>query len=208
MSKHNRHSEKSVQEKLLTKRLREIRRGKRLTLEKLASLTGLSKGYLSQIENSDQPPPIYTLSRISRALGIDISDLFTRTPVTMPYQKIVVGRRDEHQPSLGRGEAASVESGYIYEDLAPNKKGKNMEPFIVTVGFETKIDIEEEFRHEGEEFNYVLEGTLEFFYEGKSCCILQAGDHVYFDSEKAHSARSLGESEAKVLIVIYSYKRF
>ncbi len=68
-----------MEEKLLTKRLREIRIGKKLTLEKVAKLTGLSKGYLSQIENSDQPPPIYTLSRISRALGIDIADLFART---------------------------------------------------------------------------------------------------------------------------------
>jgi transcriptional regulator with XRE-family HTH domain len=196
-----------MQEKLLTKSLRDIRRNKNFTLEKLANLTGFSKGYLSQIENSEQPPPIYTLSRISRALGIDISDLFARVPADVPYQKIVVGRREEHRPSLGRGEAASVLSGYIYEDLAPDKKGKNMEPFIVTVGFETKIDIEKDFRHEGEEFNYVLEGTLEFFYEGKSYCILDTGDHVYFDAEKAHSARSLGENEAKVLIVIYSYKR-
>lgn len=196
-----------MQEELLTRRLREIRHNKGLTLEKLASLTGLSKGYLSQIENSYQPPPIYTLARISNALGIDVSDLFTHTPAPVSYEKIVVGRRDEHRPSLGRGEATSVRSGYIYEDLAPSKKGKNMEPFIVTVGFDTKIDVEKDFRHEGEEFNYVLEGKLEFFYEGKSYCILDAGDHVYFDADKAHSARSLGEIEAKVLIIIYSYKR-
>lgn len=194
-----------MEEELLTKRLREIRLSKKFTLEKLAKLTGLSKGYLSQIENSDQPPPIYTLSRISEALGIDVSDLFSRA-AAMPYQKIVVGRRDEHKPLLSRG-GTSGRVGYTYEDLAPHKKGKNMEPFIVTVGFDTKIDIQKDFQHEGEEFNYVLEGTLEFFYEGRSYCILEAGDHVYFDAEKPHSARSLGETEAKVLIVIYSYKR-
>lgn len=82
-----------------------------------------------------------------------------------------------------------------------------MEPFIVTVGFDTKIDIQKDFQHEGEEFNYVLEGRIEFFYEGRSYCILEAGDQVYFDAEKPHSAKSLGEKEARVLIVIYSYKR-
>ena len=82
-----------------------------------------------------------------------------------------------------------------------------MEPFIVTVSFNNEIDKEIDFRHEGEEFNYVLEGRLEFFYEGKSYCVLEAGDHIYFDSARPHSARSLGEKEAKVLIVIYSYKR-
>lgn len=191
-----------MEDKLLTKRLKEIRLNRKLTLEKLAALTGLSKGYLSQIENSDQPPPIYTLSRISNALGIDISELFTHAD-TVPYQEIIVGRCDEHRLLSGAG----TPYGYVYEDLASNKKGKNMEPFIVTVGSNRRIDVQKDFRHEGEEFIYVLEGTLEFFYDGKSYCVLEAGDHVYFDADKPHSGRSLGGKEAKILLVIYSYKR-
>jgi transcriptional regulator with XRE-family HTH domain len=192
-----------MQERLLTKSLKEIRRSKKLTLENLAELTGFSKGYLSEIENSDQPPPIYTLSRITKALGIDIVDLFARTAAAVPYQSIVLGRANEHSLMARDG----THYGYTYDDLAPNKKGKNMEPFIVTVAFENKVDINKEFRHEGEEFNYVLEGKMEFFYDGESYAILEAGDHVYFDAEKPHSARSLGNKRARVLIVIYSYKR-
>lgn len=192
-----------MEEKFLTKRLKEIRKSKKITLEKLAKLTGLSKGYLSEIENSDQPPPIYTLSRISKALGIDIVDLFNRTADSIPYQPIVVGRVNEHNLMAGAG----TQYGYTYDDLAPNKKGKNMEPFIVTVAFENKVNIKKDFRHEGEEFNYVLEGKMEFFYDGKSHCILEEGDHVYFDADKPHSARSLGNKRAKILIVSYSYKR-
>jgi transcriptional regulator with XRE-family HTH domain len=190
-------------EKLLTKRLREIRQSKKFTLDKLAKLTGLSKGYLSDIENSDQPPPIYTLSRISKALGIDIVDLFANTPDTIPYQPIVVGRASEHNPMTRDG----TQYEYIYDDLAPNKKGKNMEPLLVSVAFENHVDIQKDFRHEGEEFNYVLEGRLDFFYDGKSHSILETGDHIYFDADRPHSARSLGDKKAKVLIVIYSYKR-
>jgi mannose-6-phosphate isomerase-like protein (cupin superfamily)/DNA-binding XRE family transcriptional regulator len=196
-----------MQEELLTKRLKEIRVSKKITLEKLAKITGFSKGYLSQIENSDQPPPIYTLSRISKALGIDVADLFSRKTAIIPYQKIVVGRWNQRKPLTSRDGSSYGYMGYTYEDLAPDKKGKNMEPFIVTVGFDTKADIEKDFRHEGEEFNYVLQGTLEFFYDGQSYCVLEAGDCVYFDAEVPHSARSLGKKEAKVLIVIYSYKR-
>lgn len=192
-----------MEKEFLTKRLKEIRLSKNLTLEKVAELTGLSKGYLSDIENSNHPPPIYTLSRISRALGIDIVDLFIHTAVTVPYQPIVVGKANEHNLMARDG----TKYGYTYDDLAPNKKGKNMEPFIVTVSFDSKVDIQKDFRHEGEEFNYVIEGKMEFFYDGKSHCILEAGDHVYFDADKPHSARSLGDKQAKVLIVIYSYKR-
>jgi transcriptional regulator with XRE-family HTH domain len=191
-----------MEDKLLTKRLKEIRVNRKLTLENLAKLTGLSKGYLSQIENSDQPPPIYTLSRISRALGVDIAELFARPSDSIPYQEIVIGRRDEHQLMSREG----TPYGYTYEDLAAYKKGKNMEPFIVTVGFDPKVDIHKDFHHDGEEFLYVLEGRLEFFYKGESY-ILEAGDYVYVDADKPHSGRSLGKKEAKLLIVIYSYKR-
>lgn len=191
-----------MEEKLITKRLKEIRLSKKLTLEKLAKLTGFTKGYLSQIENSNQPPPIYTLSRISNALGVDVSELFAQAFETIPYQEITIGRRDQH--NLQNRE--STPYGYIFEDLAPMKKGKNMEPFIVTVGFDRKIDVQKDFRHDGEEFIYVLEGTLELFFKGESF-ILEKGDSVYFDADKPHSGKSLGEKEAKLLIVMYSYKR-
>ena len=147
-----------IEQKLLTKRLKEIRTAKKLTLEEVAKLTGFSKGYLSQIENSDQPPPIYTLSRISGALGIDIADLFAKIPAAVSHETIVLGRHDEHTLTNRVGNRY----GYAYEDLAPNKRGKNMEPFIVTVAFDNRIDRKKDFRHEGEEFNYVLEGTLKF----------------------------------------------
>ena len=189
-------------EKFITRKLKEIRSAKKLTLENLATLTGLTKGYLSQIENSSQPPPIYTLSRISKALGIDISELFGEAAEPMPYQEMTINRRDQHKSMNREG----TPYGYAYEDLAPLKKGKNMEPFIVTVGFDRKIDIQKDFRHDGEEFLYILDGTLEFFFKGKTY-VLEQGDSIYFDSDIPHSGRSLGDTEAKLLIVIYSYKR-
>lgn len=191
-----------MEEKLIPKRLKEIRVGRRLTLEKLAQQTGLTKGYLSRIENSTQPPPIYTLSRISNALGIDISEFFNPAINTTPYQEITISRRNQHTLMNREG----TPYGYIYEDLAPMKKGKNMEPFIVTVGFKRKIDIQKDFRHEGEEFIYVLDGRMELFFKGQSF-ILEEGDCAYFDADKPHSGKSIEEKEAKILIVIYPYKR-
>jgi transcriptional regulator with XRE-family HTH domain len=191
-----------MEEKLIPRRLKEIRLDRKLTLEKLAQQTGLTKGYLSRIENSTQPPPIYTLSRISNALGIDISEFFAPTVNTTPYQEITIGKRNQHTLTNREG----TPYGYIFEDLAPMKKGKNMEPFIVTVGFKRMIDIQKDFRHEGEEFIYVLEGSMEFFFKGQSY-ILEEGDCVYFDSDKPHSGKSLGKKKAKLLIVIYPYKR-
>ncbi|MBA4391966.1 MAG: Cro/Cl family transcriptional regulator [Desulfobacca sp.] len=191
-----------LKEKLITKRLKELRLNKKLTLENLAKLTGFTKGYLSQIENSSQPPPIYTLSRISNALDVDMTEFFRKSSEGSVYQEITIGRRDHYK----RYARKATSYGYIFEDLAPMKKGKNMEPFIVTVGFDRKIDIQKDFRHDGEEFIYVLEGTLELFFSSKSF-VLKEGDCAYFDADKPHSGISLGEKKAKLLIVIYSYKR-
>jgi len=191
-----------MEEKLITKRLKEIRLSKKLTLEALAKLTNFTKGYLSQIENSNQPPPIYTLSRISNALGIDVSELFAPAVKKVPYQEITIGRHDHFDMQSRK----ITPYGYTFEDLAPMKKGKNMEPFFVTVGFGRKIDVQKDFRHDGEEFIYVLEGRLELFFKGESF-ILEKGDSAYFDADKPHSGRSMGKKEAKLLIIMYSYKR-
>lgn len=195
-----------MQEKLITKRLKEIRLQKKLTLENLAKVAGFTKGYLSQIENSTHPPPIYTLSRISSALGIDVTELFEQTPRQSSTEEfcpeITIGRRDRYK--LHNRESTSY--GYIFKALAPMKKGKNMEPFIVTVSFDRKIDIQKDFCHDGEELLFVLQGRLELFFKGQSF-VLEEGDCAYFDAEHPHSGISLGEKEATLLIVIYSYKR-
>ena len=77
-----------------------------------------------------------------------------------------------------------------------------MQPYIITAAFDEKNI----FQHEGEEFIYVLEGTYEFIYDGKKY-IMEEGDSVYFDSGVPHTARSLGDKKARVLAVMYSYKR-
>ena len=185
----------------ISKTLRAIRLAKKLSLKKIAEQTGLTKGYLSRIETSEHPPPIYTLAKISQALDIDIAELFSK-PTSGKYTKLSIKRKHDHVIANQRG----TSYGYIYEDLAPEKCGKNMEPFIVDVGFDVVVDVKKEFRHDGEEFIYVLEGKMEFFYAGDTY-ILEAGDSAYFDSDTPHSGRSIGTGKARLLIIIYSYRR-
>ena len=112
--------------------------------------------------------------------------------------EITITRNKEQAITDGRG----TPYGYVYEALAQGKSGKNMEPFLVTNSFKGRTD----FQHEGEEFLYVLEGTLEFLFRDKSF-ILEKGDSAYFESGFPHGGRSLGDVPAKIMIVIYSYKR-
>ena len=77
-----------------------------------------------------------------------------------------------------------------------------MEPFFLEPAFDEKAV----FMHEGEEFMYVLEGVHEFVYDNKRY-ILKEGDSIYFDSRIPHTGRSIGKKKAKILAVMYSYKR-
>ena len=77
-----------------------------------------------------------------------------------------------------------------------------MEPYLILPAFEERAV----FSHEGEEYMYVLEGTHEFIY-GEERYVLNEGDSIYFDSIVPHSGRSIGDKRAKVLAVMYSYKR-
>jgi uncharacterized cupin superfamily protein len=57
------------------------------------------------------------------------------------------------------------------------------------------------YSHHGQEFNYVLEGTVKFVFSGKEY-ILEAGDSVYFDSSYAHTIFATRNASAKLLAVI------
>ena len=77
-----------------------------------------------------------------------------------------------------------------------------MQPFIIVPSFDEKAV----FQHEGEEFMYVLEGTHELIYDGKKYN-MEEGDCVYFDSSVPHTGKSLGKKKAKLLAVMFNYKR-
>ncbi len=187
-----------MDEKIICSNIKKLRKQNQLTLETLAGMTGLTKGYLSKVERSKKAPPYSTLNKIAGALGIEVTRIFEKSIEPLTDKKISFQKK-------GAGtiiKATSQLSGYDYEVLAADKPGKNMEPFIIY----SPWDINKMYSHEGEEFMYVMEGTLEFLY-GDKTYILEKGDHVYFDSCVPHSGKSVGDKKAKLLVVIYFYKR-
>jgi transcriptional regulator with XRE-family HTH domain len=187
-----------MDEKQIAKNIRKLRLAKGLSLDGLAKLTGLTKGYVSKIENSEKAPPFSTLIKVAGALDIDMNLLIAEDAESPHEMKLCIVRKGEGKVVSAHGTLF----GYRYEALAMNKLGKNMEPFLITPAFDEKAV----FSHEGEEYMYVLEGVHEFAY-GEEKYVLHKGDSIYFDAIVPHRGRSIGKKRAKVLAIMYSYKR-
>jgi transcriptional regulator with XRE-family HTH domain len=179
-------------------RIRRLRQDKRLSLNELARRTGFAKSYLSQIENLKREPSISALSQIAHVLGVDVLFLLSGEIQNSGAQSLTIVKKDERK-TVNR---PSGSLAYIYDSITYKKLDRVMEGYIVTIGFEFPP---EPFLHEGQELVYVLEGTHEFVYDGKTY-LLEEGDCYYFDSNKPHFGRSVGGKQAKILVVFAAKK--
>ena len=192
--------EKKAQEicKAIGERIRLIRQEKRLTLDELARMTGFAKSYLSQIETLKREPPISTLTKIAFVLGTDIFFLISGEIRGNEGQSITVVKAAERKVIPNPWGSSTS----IYEPLNDKKTDRIMDGYIVTVGLKFPP---EPLVHEGQELAFVLKGSQEFVYDGRSY-FFEEGDCFYFDSNKPHSARSIGDVPAKVLVVLTTKK--
>ena len=128
-------------------KLKELRILKGLTQEELADRAELSKGFISQLERNLTSPSIATLMDILQCLGTTIGEFFNETP----EEQIVFGKADYF-------EKVDSELKNEVKWIIPNAQKNVMEPIMLTLepGGETYPDNP----HEGEEFGYVLQGTV------------------------------------------------
>ena len=89
---------------------------------------------------------------------------------------------------------------YVYHHLAYNFRDKLAEPFIVTVAQDAEGAEKQAHSHEGQEFDYVLEGTLRIVLGGNDL-YLKAGDSIYYDSSLPHAMYAL-EGDCRFIAVV------
>jgi len=180
-------------------KVRELRQKNRFTLQDLAARTGLSKPFLSQIENDHVVPPVATLLKLARALNAGMAYFFQDE---VGNEKVSITRQGERIRVERRPHQSQGEVNYIYEALETKKTNKNIEPFLIE--FPPQQTDEMIFMsHDGEEFMYIMEGTVEFRTVDR-VEILGAGDSIYFESDLSHSFRCISDKPAKALAAVWS----
>jgi len=178
-------------------RVRGVREEKGLTVEDVAQRTGLSSKYLAQIETDEVSPPLGALIRIAKALDMKLGR-FISTGEVKPF---TVVRKDQRRVISRYTSAQRDQYGYTYESLAPDKKDRHMEPFMVTlVPSKARNELS---THAGQEFIYVLEGAMEVILKDYSE-VLYPGDSIYYDSTVPHLVRCHGDKETVILAVLYA----
>jgi transcriptional regulator with XRE-family HTH domain len=161
--------------------LRAARIEQGLSLRALAARTGLPFSTLSKLENGKMALTYDKLVRLAQGLNVDIGTLVSGAPQT-DTPPPAIGRRSIAR--AGGMKSASEMHSHFYP--ATELLGKMMVPIIIDVKARSVEELGGLVRHSGEEFLYVLSGSMELHSDLYAPLPMAAGDSVYFDSGMAH----------------------
>ncbi|WP_299078399.1 helix-turn-helix domain-containing protein [uncultured Paraglaciecola sp.] len=172
-------------------KVRALRQAKNWTLNDLADATGLAVSTLSKIENDRMSPTFDVVQKLATGFSIDIASLFSSAQNPLPQTRRSVIRKGE-----GRPYETSV---YNHLMLASDLSAKRILPFVTVIKARSIDEFEDLNAHDGEEFVYVLEGSVRFYTDFYEPADLNEGDGLYIDSSMRHACITTSQEDAKVL---------
>jgi transcriptional regulator with XRE-family HTH domain len=173
-------------------RIKELRNILNISVEELTKELGISKEKYLSYENGERDIPASMLYEISQKFHVDMGLLITGEETRMKV--FTITRKSE-------GALVERRKQYIYENLASKFIHKKAEPFIVTVDPSKYGDKPSKSTHLGQEFNYILKGSLMICINNNEIT-LNEGDSIFFDSNYPHYMKALNNEIAKFLAII------
>ena len=166
-------------------RIKQRRKALGLTLQELATRSGLSAPFISQAERDLTTPSLWSLLNLAKGLEVDVSYF-----MELPHTGNIVFRG--HEP-------ARIDIGSVVEyiDLASDFTGRKLDAVVLRIppGFAFPLD-----SRNGEVFRYVLEGEI-FATAGDIKTTLKKGDGMHFDGRMPHMVRNDSKRDALLLYV-------
>ena len=173
-------------EEQIGNKIKNLRNQNGLTQQELADRSDLTKGFISQVERGFTAPSVATLADIIECLGSNLADFFNDDEDSQ-----IVFKPEDCFEKVDKAENSTVW-------LIPAAQKNQMEPILITLkpGAPQTFDKP----HEGEEFGYVLEGSVKLSF-GDKVYIVEKGDSFYYSATKRHKLEAEGRKQAKVLWV-------
>ncbi len=172
-------------------RIRGLREIARLSAETCAQDLAIPLETYRKYESGAMDIPVSFLYQIAQKFQVELSSILTGEEPRLRIYSVT---------RAGRGVKVERRKDYDYQSLAFNFLDKRMEPFLVTVDPNPGAAPVSLNAHPGQEFEYVLEGTLKVVVGGHEV-VLAPGDAIYFDSSHAHGVVAIG-GPAKFVAVI------
>ncbi len=180
-------------------RVKRAREKRGLSLLDISRRTGIDVTLLFEIEEGQSAPPLGTIIKLAKALEMKMG-YFISGDELRPF---TILRRGDRKVVSRYDSKRDKHYGYEYESLAPYKKDRHMEPFLVTL--QPATTEEERSAHDGQEFIFVLTGSMEVRL-GEEIHVLEPGDAIYYDSTVPHLVKCHGQETTRILAVLYTEK--
>ena len=164
----------------IAQRIKELREILEVPVEEMARQVSLSVAEYLQYESAETDIPIGVIYGVATVLNVDPTVLLTGDTPRMSDYTIV---------RQGKGVSVERYPGYGFTSLAFNYIGRDFDPMIVDLAPMEKAP--ELVTHAGQEFNYVLAGTVQLVI-GSHSFLLQPGDSAFFNPQVPHGQRAIG----------------
>lgn len=171
-------------------KIKVLRSQRKMTLKELSEKTNLSIGFLSQLERGLTSIATDTLATIAEVFNVELSFFFIKPktvikPIIKSYEKEVFN---------------ICTSGCIQYNLSNNLNNKNMIPRLIEILPNNTDEDIQSYVHEGEEFIYIIEGTLTLFLNDEQYD-LYPGDSIHFQSSSNHNWANYTNKMVKMIVV-------
>jgi quercetin dioxygenase-like cupin family protein len=166
-----------------------LRQGRDWSVEALSEATGQTPDFIQQVEADEIVPPVAFLLRLASALNVDPGTFLRKEE-----QAAIVDRRLESYVRRTQN--------YSYQTLTEGSAHDHLRAFMVTIEPQ-QAHKPVAYKHEGEEFIFVMSGELEVIL-GEKARVLKAGEHLHFNSYVPHRLKSLSSEPTRCLVVLYT----
>jgi len=170
-------------------KIRRLRETLAWSASELSEATGKDPDFIERVEAGEVTPSVSFLLRLAKALGVDPSAFLSAQD-----KSSLAGEREKAFTTRTQN--------YSYQTLTPGTSNERLRGFMITIE-PKQAHKPVAYKHEGEEFVYVLEGELELTLGGKSYH-LKPGESRHFDSDVPHKLKSLSDQPTRCLVMLYT----
>lgn len=179
----------------ISNKIKSIRKEKNLTLQDIADRAGVTKGLISQIENSRTIPSLLVLIQIIKALEVDLDSFFTELSLHSKEAPIIVQRKSDYEKF-----EKEPASGYEYSRIFTKKvKQSTIDIVLLEIQPGSKRDF---VQTEAFEYKFIISGSVKYIFRDQEV-ELEAGDSMLFDGRLEHNPVNAGSIPVQMLVVYF-----